>query len=284
MKLLIVNADDFGYTSGVNRAIVTAHRTGIVTSTSLMANGAAFADAVEQLESSPSLDVGCHLNLVEGTPLSPPEQIPHLVRGGGEFHTLREFGLRVATGRVPMTEIEREFAAQIEKIITAGIRPSHLDTHQHTHLHPKVAAALARVGQQYGISWARRLCENCPPPLREGAWGRRVVAAASTLFVSSLQRQMQQQGLRTPDAFTGFILTGRLSTSALQATLAALPEGVTELMCHPGYFDQNLAAAPTALKQQREYEFRTVADAFWGDWLRERGIVLTNFRNLAPAI
>jgi chitin disaccharide deacetylase len=282
LKQLIVNADDFGYTTGVNRAIVTAHRTGIVTSTSLMANGVAFADAMEQLESSPSLDVGCHLNLVEGAPVSPREQIPHLVRANGEFHNWREFGLRVATGRVPVTEIEREFSAQVEKILAAGVRPSHLDTHQHIHLHPKVAAVVGRVGRQYGIGWVRRLSENYTPPLREGAWRRRVVAAASNLFALSLQRQMDRHGLRTPDAFTGFVLTGRLSASALRSTLARLPDGITELMCHPGYCDRELSDAPTVLKQQREDEFRTVTDASWGDWLREHGILLTNFRNVAP--
>ena len=283
MKQLIVNADDFGYTPGVNRAIVEAHHTGMVTSTSLMANGAAFQDAIELAQQTPALDVGCHLNLVEGVALSPAGKIPHLVGADGKFFNLVELGLRVLAGRVPMDEIEREFAAQIEKILGAGIQPSHLDTHQHTHMHPKIAAVVARVARRYGVGWVRRLSENCTPPLREGAWRRRIVAAASYLFVSSLQRRMDQHGLRTPDAFTGFVLTGRLTTPALQATLAGLPEGVTELMCHPGYFDPDLEASPTMLKRKREIEFRIVADSSWGDWLQERGIVLTSFRNLTPA-
>ena len=283
LKHLIVNADDFGYTSGVNRAIVEAHRTGIVTSTSLMATGAAFEDAVQRSRSNPALDIGCHLNLVEGRPLSSPGRIPHLVKPNGKFYNLVGLGLRVAAGRVPMSEVEREFDAQTEKIIAAGIRPSHLDTHQHTHLHPKIAAVLAGVGERYGIRWVRRLCENCTPPLREGAWRRRIVAAASYLFVASLQRQMDRHGLRTPDAFTGFVLTGRLSAAGLRATLAGLPEGVTELMCHPGYCDQDLMTAPTMLKHKREIEFRIFADASWGEWLRERDIVLTSFRGLTSA-
>jgi predicted glycoside hydrolase/deacetylase ChbG (UPF0249 family) len=88
--------------------------------------------------------------------------------------------------------------------------------------------------------------------------------------------------MRTPDAFTGFVLTGRLSVSALKATLAKLPDGVTELMCHPGFCDPDLSSAATVLKRQREIEFRTVADASWKSWLMERGIRLTNFRDLAP--
>jgi hopanoid biosynthesis associated protein HpnK len=283
LKQLIVNADDFGYTSGVNRAIVDAHRTGIVTSTSLMATGAAFEDAVAAAQRNPSLDLGCHLNLVEGAPLCAPQQIPHLVDSDGRFYNLVELGARVVLGLVPMREVERELAAQIEKILAAGVRPSHLDTHQHTHLHPSVAEVVARLGHRYGIRWVRRLCENCTPPLREGAWRRRVVAAASCLFVSSLQRKMDRHGLRTPDAFTGFVLTGRLTMSGLRATLEYLPEGITELMCHPGYCDEELDAAPTMLKRKREDELRIVADGSWQSWLRERRIVLTSFRDLAAA-
>jgi hopanoid biosynthesis associated protein HpnK len=280
LKQLIVNADDFGYTSGVNRAIVEAHRTGIVSSTSLLANGAAFADAVERWRASPSLDVGCHLNLVEGAPLSPREHIPHLVNSGGEFPGLRQFAMRLATGRIPASEMEGEFSAQIAKLVAAGLRPSHLDTHQHIHLHPRVGAVLARVGRQHGIGWARRLCEHCPPPWRYGAWGRRAVAAMANLVARSAQSHLNENGLKTADAFTGFVLTGRLTSAALRATLAALPEGVTELMCHPGYRDAELSAASTVLQQQREIEFHALADASWRDWLRERGVRLTSFREL----
>jgi hopanoid biosynthesis associated protein HpnK len=283
LKRLIVNADDFGYTTGVNRAIVSAHRTGIVTSTSLMANGKAFPDAVERWKENPSLDVGCHVNFVEGRPVSAPEKVPHLVNSAGEFHGLARFGLRLATGRVPEQEMERELSAQIETILAAGIIPSHVDTHQHIHLHPLVAAVVERVGKRYGIGWIRRVCENCLPPWREGAWSRRAVATLSNLLAAPLQRQADGHGLRTPDAFSGFVLTGRLSAGALQATLALLPEGVTELMCHPGYCDPELSAAATSLKQQREVEFRTVADGCWTGWLKQRGIELTNFRDLKTA-
>jgi predicted glycoside hydrolase/deacetylase ChbG (UPF0249 family) len=179
-------------------------------------------------------------------------------------------------------EVEREFAAQIEKLLAAGITPSHLDTHQHTHMLPKVASVLAAVARRYGIGWARRLCENCTPPIREGALRRRVVAASSRLFVSSLQRRMDAHGIRTPDAFTGFVLTGRLTPRGFEATLAQLPEGITELMCHPGYYDQELADLPTMLKRKREVEWRIVADPRWRDWLQQRGVQLTSFRSLTP--
>jgi predicted glycoside hydrolase/deacetylase ChbG (UPF0249 family) len=182
-----------------------------------------------------------------------------------------------------MAEIENEFTAQVEKIVGAGIQPSHVDTHQHTHMHPKVAGVLARVARRYGITWVRRLSENCTPPLREGALRRRMVAAAYTLFVASLERRMAELDLRTPDAFTGFVLTGKLTLPVLRATFAQLPEGVTELMCHPGYYDQDLQNSPTMLKRKREIEQRSVADPIWKEWLAERGILLTSFRALAAA-
>jgi hopanoid biosynthesis associated protein HpnK len=283
LKQLIVNADDFGYTHGVNRGIVEACANGIVTSASLLANGAAFEDAVEQARRTPGLDVGCHLNLAEGRPVSRPDHIPHLVGPGGTFQGLRTFGLRLLAGAVPLLELERECAAQVERLIAAGIRPSHLDTHQHTHLHPRVALAVSRTAQRYGIPWVRRLLENVFPPIREGAWRRRAIAVASHVLSSRFDRQLAAHGLRAPDFFTGFTLTGRLTRPALEATFVALPEGVTELMCHPGYCDAELDSSPTCLRSEREVEFEAVADGAWHTWLSERGIVLTSFGQLARA-
>jgi len=281
LKQLIVNADDFGYTGGVNRGIVEACTRGIVTSTSLLANGAAFEDAVEQAGRTPGLDVGFHLNLAEGRPLSRPDRVPHLVGPQGTFLGLRAFGLRLLARAVPLAELERECAAQVERLLAAGIRPSHLDTHQHTHMHPRVALAVSRTAQRYGILWVRRLFENVLPPIREGAWRRRAIAAGSRLLSSRFNHQLAAHGLRAPDFFTGFTLTGRLKRPALEATLSALPEGVTELMCHPGYHDAELEAASTRLRREREVEFEAVADSAWHTWLSERGIVLTSFGQLA---
>jgi predicted glycoside hydrolase/deacetylase ChbG (UPF0249 family) len=180
-------------------------------------------------------------------------------------------------------ELERECAAQVERLIAAGIRPSHLDTHQHTHLHPRVALAVSRTAQRYGIPWVRRLLENVFPPIREGAWRRKAIAVASHVLSSRFDRQLAAHGLRAPDFFTGFALTGRLTRPALEATFVALPEGVTELMCHPGYCDAELDSSPTCLRSEREVEFEAVADGAWHTWLSERGIVLTSFGQLARA-
>ena len=139
MRQLIVNADDFGFTRGVNAGIVRAFSAGILTSTTIMANGPAFEDAVELALTNPSLHVGCHLALVGGRPSAPPHAVPSLIDAAGDMPpTLTQLVVRLAAGRVRIADIEREFRAQIERVLGAGIKPSHLDTHKHTHIYPPV--------------------------------------------------------------------------------------------------------------------------------------------------
>src|SRR5271167_1918414 len=161
MKELILNADDFGMTRGVNEGIIRAHREGVLTSTTLMACGAAFDDAVERAKATPGLAVGCHLVLVGGYAISPGKEIRSLVDEEGRLpEALSAFVARVSTGRVQMEEIGREMRAQIEKIRAAGIEPTHLDTHKHTHAHPIVMEALGRAAQATGITRVRKPIEN----------------------------------------------------------------------------------------------------------------------------
>jgi hopanoid biosynthesis associated protein HpnK len=277
VKQLIVNADDFGYTRGVNRAIIHAFRNGIVTSTSLLANGSAFEDAVALAKLEPGLDVGCHLNLVEGTPLSPTEQIPHLVAENGKFYSASRLALRLFGGAVPAAELELECSAQIEKLIQAGIRPSHLDSHQHTHLHPRVAGAVANVASRYSIGWVRRPFENYWVRKISGLRLRRAISMSVGWLGPRFERRLAAQGLRMPDFFTGFELTGRWTKQALEETLAALRPGITELMCHPGYCDAELEGAKTSLKLARQRELEIMADGSWRTRLRELGIVPTGY-------
>src|SRR5215472_15331036 len=128
MKRLIVNADDFGLSQGINDAIMLGHRQGIITSTTLMANGGAFAAAVEMARAASSLGVGVHLNLTEGTPVSDPSYIPSLVDAQGLFaHTAAQLGRRSLVGSLSLLEVERELRAQIEKVLAAGVAVTHLD-------------------------------------------------------------------------------------------------------------------------------------------------------------
>ena len=281
MRQLIVNADDFGYTRGVNRAILEACRKGVVTSTSLLANGDAFEDAVESAISEPGLDIGCHLNFIEGKPISPPEGIPHLIDRDGQFLRAGQLAVRLTLGGVPESEIEREAGAQIEKLLRAGVRVSHVDTHKHTHTHPVVARAVARAAQRCGIGWIRRPFENFHPGSAGKVSAKRLLVGALNLLGPSFERRMGAMGLAMPDYFTGIVVTGRLTRAEFAAALASLPEGTTEVMCHPGYCDPDLKKASTRLQRERELERETVSDETWRAVLRERGIRLTSFGELS---
>ena len=285
MRYLIVSADDFGYTPGVNRGILHAYRQGIVSSTSLLANGAAFEDAVALSRQEPGLDVGCHLNFVEGNPLSPTNQISHLVSPQGRFAGAARLARRLLLGSIPAAELEREARAQIERLLQAGVRPTHVDTHKHTHTHPRVAAAVARVAREFDIQWIRRPFENGLPPDMGRFWERfglrRIALSFLNRLAPAFERRTAAQQARMPDHFTGFLLTGRLTRAALVATLTALQPGITELMCHPGYCDRELERSPTHLKRERETELAAVADSGLRSQLAEQGIVLTSFRDLA---
>ena len=212
MKYLITNADDFGFTRDVNEGIVHAHREGILTSTTLMATGAAFEHAVALARENPTLDIGVHLVLVGSDPY--PETVARLVAA-------------VALGRIRVYD---ELASQVRKILDAGIQPTHLDTHKHTHLLPQVLDAVARIGEEFRIPWIRR-------PLGSLFHGR-----------------IATHGCRTTDHFAGFRLTGRYDAAELARLIRALPDGITEFMCHPGFCTEELRAARTRLKESRRRE------------------------------
>ncbi len=241
VRLLAVNADDFGFTRDVNDGIVEAHRRGILTSTTLMANGPAFEDAVSRWRECPSLDVGVHFVLVGG--LS--------VAGGG---TLPESvaGLTAAVLRRGI-DVAGELRAQMEKILEAGVRPTHLDTHKHTHLLPPVLEAVARLGDEYGVRWIRRPVDlPMTGPAAEAPLTVKMAGRAMEGLRGRFHRVLAAHGCKTTDWFAGFRMTGRFGPESLIHLLRELPEGVTEFMTHPGRCGPELKAAKTRLKESRE--------------------------------
>lgn len=237
MPQLIVNADDFGLTRGVNLGIVQTHRAGIVTATTIMAGGPAFAHAIELARDTPSLDVGVHLVLwPEDEAL--PQRLPSFVA-----RALRSSAL----------EIEASFSRQVERVWQAGVAPSHLDTHKHTHWLPNVMRAVAAVARRFGIAWVRR-----------------------PLFA----RQARTAGLRTADHFLGIRLTGRMNEESLAGALSRLRPGLTELMCHPGICDEDLRRSPTRLKEHRQREMEALASPAVKALVKRHEIELTSYRAL----
>jgi predicted glycoside hydrolase/deacetylase ChbG (UPF0249 family) len=264
-KRLIVNADDFGFTADVNRGIVAAHRDGILTATTLMATGAAFDDAVRLARENPRLDVGVHLTLVNAPSALPGGMLPPTVSG-----LLKALAL----GRFPVYE---ELRAQVRKITAAGLRPTHLDTHKHTHLAPPVLDAVARIAEEFDIRWVRRPFDF-PLTAAGVPWTMRMTSRALGVVRRRFHRVLEAHGCRSTDHFAGFQITGRFRTAELVALIEALPDGLTELMTHPGYCTAELLAARTRLKESRARELEALTAPETRDALRRCGVELAGYR------
>jgi len=240
VRSVIINADDFGLSPGVNRGILSAFRDGVVTSTTLLANMAGFEDAVAIARDNPDLPVGIHLSLVWGRPVSDPARIPTLVdREGRLSRSAGALGVRAMLGRLSVGQMKIEFASQVRKVLDAGLTPTHLDTHKHIHVLPGITAALVSVAEEFGIRKVRYPRERSP-----GSRGRRrpPSSAVKRGVVALLCRRAEAElaGLKTTDHFVGIADSGCLDVQALCFILGNLDEGVTELMCHPGHVDDQM--------------------------------------------
>jgi hopanoid biosynthesis associated protein HpnK len=290
LKKLIVNADDFGFTDGVNAGIVRAFQAGIVTSASIVANGGAFAEAVDRARVHPKLAVGCHLSLVGGRALTSPAEVPSLVDGNGQLPaTVSELMGKLFRGAVTIEEIAHEFRAQLDRVVSSGIQPTHLDTHKHSHAHPRVMEAVSRVAADFGIRRVRNPFERFHYPKSPGpaARARRrehlkqyTQAIVLSLAAPRFRRLLKQRGLFAPDYFYGVGLTGLLDVEAIVALIRSLKRGVTELVCHPGIYDDQLEGAPTRLKKERERELEALTHPAVRRCVDEEGVALISYREL----
>ena len=269
-KQLVVNADDFGFTPDVNEGIVEAHRRGILTATTLMANGEAFEDAVRLARETPTLDIGAHLVLVGGRSTLTGKPLPPTVAKLLAGMARREI------------RVYDELQAQLRRIVGAGVRPTHVDTHKHTHLLPPVLDAVARTAEEFGIVWVRRPFDFPLNALPVPA-PRRLTSRALGLLRPRFQRVLARHGCKTTDHFAGFQITGRFRTAELVALMAAIPEGSTELMCHPGHCGEALRNARTRLKESRELELEALVSREVRDVVERNGIEVVNYGGLGQA-
>jgi chitin disaccharide deacetylase len=255
---LILNADDFGLTAGVNRAIMELHRAGKLTSASLMARAAATNEAIEMAIATPSLGVGCHVVLVDGEPMLRAQNLPTLVDPRTDrFHpTLGVFLNLLLTGRIRSSEIEAESAAQIALLQNRGLRLTHIDTHKHAHIFPVVLRPVLRAARAAGIrvvrnpfelEWSRCATHGVP-------WLRRVQVRLLRLLESTFRRIVAEEGFTTTDGAIGVLATGTLDSTTVNSLLRNMPEGTWELVTHPGYNDSDLAKVHTRLRVSRETE------------------------------
>jgi predicted glycoside hydrolase/deacetylase ChbG (UPF0249 family) len=287
VKNLIVNADDLGWSEGVNRGIADAHRRGLVTSTSALASGRAFTSAVEVARSNPELGVGVHLNLSDGPPSAPPERVRGLLNSDGQLDGSPEsLLLRMASRTLELHQVEQEWDAQICKIQSAGISPSHLDGHKHVQMLPGLFEIALRLAKKHGIrairvaheeSKLRALLSSAGEQNTGAVLKQGVQARGLKLLARDARELADRAGLVTTDYFCGIAQTGFLTREGVEKLLTNLPEGTTELMTHPGYVDEDLRRSATRLQQSRQAELEILTDAGVRKIVATEGIRLISY-------
>jgi predicted glycoside hydrolase/deacetylase ChbG (UPF0249 family) len=293
MRRLIVNADDFGLTPGVNRAIVACHERGIVSSATLMATGACFNEAVALAATMPQLSIGCHIVLVDGKPLLPVHEVRSLLAPGTDhfYHSIGEVLWAVARGHFRAEEVECEAWAQFAHLQRMNVEVSHFDAHKHTHMFPSILKPLLRAASAHGISAVRNPFEAPGVVTFQEARANNkllIRKVETTLLRSLLQRRwlkaVHAAGFATTDGSLGVASTGTLNAASLRALLKRMPEGTWELVSHPGYNDSDLAAVRTNLRESREVEMNALLGITAREMREQYGVDLVPFVAKLPRV
>jgi len=285
VKRLIINADDFGLTRGVNRAIAEAHQQGVVTSATMMAGGANLDDALAIARQLPHLSIGCHVDLIQLTPVLPPSQLRTLTNGPTFRPGFLTFGTAALGNRLSPSEIMAEAEAQMAKLQSAGIELTHFDTHKHTHLFPQVLRPLLKAAKSQGLRALRNPFEPDPllrfseVMLRPGLVARYGAVRLFQTMARKFRRIVREEGFVTTDGTVGVTLTGFLDEAKLHRLLRRIPEGTWELVCHPGYCDGALAPL-SSLTKSRETELALLTANRTRELLEECGVQLISYRDL----
>ena len=288
-RILIINADDLGYTRGVNEAIRQCSMTGILRSATLMANAAAFDDAVAMVGSNPRLDVGVHLVLTRLPSLAPPRKITGLVDEGGCLPpTPWKLMAALNQGKISQGAIREELTCQIGKVFDYGLKPTHLDSHKHVHVIPGVLEVVIELAEKYAIPWVRNPFDETPffrllrlldTPSISSFCTQHAKAQLLAAWRTSFMRRIRGVGIRIPRHFFGVSLTGLWNTAAALQLLKDLPPGISEWMLHPGNCDQELRNASSRLLEQRERERDLLLAAELQECLAREAITLSSFRS-----
>jgi predicted glycoside hydrolase/deacetylase ChbG (UPF0249 family) len=282
MKKVIINADDFGLVQGVNEGIIKAHREGILTSATLMANMPGFDQAVRMAGENPDLGVGAHLNILRGQPVSLAQDVASLLSKDSRFvpsvsRLLREITLK----RIKLDDVEREFRAQLEKIRGAGIHPSHIDSEKHIHLIRPIFRIVLKLAKEYNINKVRFIKEYCLS-LR---LGQPIKSFFISLSSASMKTRMSEEGIRAADRFYGVCDSGQITGDKLEGLLKRVKDGVTEIMVHPGFISQEMIElekqiGPYYINAYREKELNALLDGRWPKVLADLDIQLINYNQL----
>jgi len=288
VRRLIINADDLGLTAGVNRAIVEAYQRGVITSASMMANAGAVEDAVARARTA-RLSVGCHVVLIDGAPLLPPQNVSSLIADG---HGTRfrdgwlAFASRALRKRFEQDQLAAEVEAQIRRIEALGLRPTHVDSHKHVHLLPPVLAPILRAAKACGVRAVRNPFVPLKPlalahlARRPRLWARYTEVKLLRRFSHEFRRAVADAGMLTTDGTFGIVATGALDEQLFAAIVGSLPEGTWELVCHPGYCDEELRSVRTRLRESRQQELRVLTSPAARQTIEAAGVELISYADL----
>ncbi len=282
MKQLIVNADDFGLHTQINKGIIKGFQEGFITSTSLMCSAPAFAEAVELALANPGLGVGIHLTLVGGVaPAAAPDKVRSLLDEQGKFlPDYVAFASRFYRGGIKMSELETELCVQIERGLATGIKITHIDSHQHTHVLPIISDLVVKLCYKYNIRKIRNPHEGY---FFDGGFyagiGRKVGRAGLSFCASMAMRKAKAAGLSFPEHFFGMLAGGNLNTALVGKIIQSLPEGVSEIMTHPG-LDSNILGRQFTWHYHWEDELQAFLAEENKYLLEKNDVNLTNFGGL----
>ncbi len=281
MKELIINADDFGLSPGANRAIITAWRDGILTSASLMVNGAAFDEAVTLARENPGLQVGLHLTLVQGKATAPYDGMPSLTDRQRNFPDDPVMaGMRYFFLKSLRKQLRTEIEAQIVKFVETGLPLSHVDGHLNIHMHPTVFDILLQLMPKYGIATFRLSRERLVVDLSLAR--RRIVGKVADAFIfgrlaARCRPELDMRRIGYASEVKGLLNSGRMTEAYLLAALDRLRDGVTEIYFHPGcHPDEELRKWMPDYRHEEELAALTSPRV--KERLRELGIGLRNYR------
>lgn len=281
LRQLIVNADDFGYSPGVTQGILRAHLDGIVTSSSVMINMSAAEESIEiATNEAPTLGLGLHLNITAGKPLSLPEKVPALVDAAGQFKHKADIAQNL--GAIPKEQFEREFRTQFERFFSvAGKPPDHLDSHHHiSYLHPAIVEVMLTLAEEVAIPVRSPLPRN-PDSAAEllkslGLLDPNIPVSA---LIQDLQSLLSDSNVKTPDNFITSFFGDKVALGDLLNILVDLPDGRSELMCHPALVDTPLADSSGYI-EPRMKELESLTHPAVRELINAEFIQLINFQDL----
>ncbi len=281
MKQLIITSDDFGLSSGVNRAVETAWRDGLLTCASIMPGAAAFDEAVRIARRNPALQIGLHLTLVQGRAVLPPSELPDLVDADGNFSDNPvASGFRYFIDRGLYCQLKREIEAQIVRVLDSGILLTHIDGHLNIHLHPTVFRILTELMPRYGITTFRMARERLIHNLRfdrKRKFGKTLESIIFGALTDHARPELDRLGIKYASEVKGVLNSGRMTEKYILGIIDGVQNGLTEIYFHPGMLpDAEISRRMPDYRHQEE--LAAITSPLVRQRLQELQIQLQNYR------